>query len=71
MELKSYGKKIVAANASAIMESGDTLGIAFKDGTGRYQTISVVVRGLTCLITHDQTDSTLIVRRDGSQLMKA
>jgi hypothetical protein len=72
MEIKSYDKVISGnANATVTMDKGDTLSIAFKDTSGEYQVINVAIQGCVAVVTHEQSDDTMVVRRRGSQFVKA
>ena len=70
MEIKSLDKKITGPNASVVMDNGDTLAVAFKDETGHYQVINVVVQGRVAVVSHEQSDDSIVVRRRGTQFVK-
>jgi hypothetical protein len=65
------GTRVTLADASATLDSGETLVVAFKDAAGEYQVIEVAVQGRVCVITHEQTGDALVVRRNKAQFVKA
>jgi len=70
LETKS-GTRITLADATATLDSGETLIVVFKDGAGEHQVIELAVRGRACVITHEQTGDALVVRRNKTQFVKA
>lgn len=61
---------VSSGNATVIMESGEHLSVAFKDKVGEYQVVNLMIRDAVMVVTHEQTDNSLVVRRNGDQYVK-
>lgn len=61
MEIKALNKVVTdVANATAEMQPGDHLSIAFKVN-GEYQIINIGFQGKVICVTHEQTDKALVI----------
>lgn len=69
MKVNIWNQVINGSNGTVEMESGDRLSIAFRDKTGELQVINVHVQGAVCVVTHEQTDDAMVVRRDRTQFV--
>jgi len=70
MEFKSYqGNVDGVANASVLMASGDHLSVGYIDPRGVFQNFNISAQHLIFLVTHEQSEATMMLRPSGVQFV--
>jgi lipocalin len=55
-------------NATIELKSGDHLAVAYKDPyTSEYHVLNISAQHLVFLVTHEQTEATMMIRHSGVQ----
>lgn len=64
MDIKAWGKEINSVeNATVEIKSGDHLSVAYKDPhTGQFNVFNITAQHLVFLVTHEQTEATMMIR---------
>lgn len=70
MKVNIWNKMIEGSNGTIVMESGDHLSIGYADHKNNFQTITIQLRGTTCLIEHEQTQDVVIIRSSKTHYVK-
>jgi hypothetical protein len=70
MKIKSLNQVVAGPNATIEMDSGDRVSIGFKGLDGQFQVVTLAVQGSVMVVTHEQSQDSLVVRTRGAQYVK-
>lgn len=70
MKINVWNQVVEGTNGTVEMQSGDRLSVAFKGLGGEFQVVTLAVQGAVMVVTHEQTQDALVVRKAGAQYVK-